>query len=272
MHRIGRTGAVLPWVWGVAGLPLGAAVVVGCSAPPPPALCHLSAGRKGKTGIATTFINKNQSESILLDLKHLLREAKQRIPPVLQARCKGGVWRVHTCCRCSAEAFKARWHHLKPGIVSPNFSPTPPGRPWRTPWTSSWNWRRPAARVAAPTAVAWVTALPTAPSCAPTRGSKAASRWTASAGAVVALVPKCDVARHPPLQLVLPCACSFLAPSLCSELASAASFLLLPLVTHPNAQPTGPPGCGNIGPAGGLVDARLLGELQPAEINLRNYC
>lgn len=42
-------------------------------------------GRKGKTGIATTFINKNQSESILLDLKHLLREAKQRIPPVLQA-------------------------------------------------------------------------------------------------------------------------------------------------------------------------------------------
>ncbi len=41
-------------------------------------------GRCGKTGIATTFINKNQSESILLDLKHLLKEAKQRIPPVLQ--------------------------------------------------------------------------------------------------------------------------------------------------------------------------------------------
>lgn len=40
-------------------------------------------GRCGKTGIATTFINKNQSESILLDLKHLLQEAKQRIPPVL---------------------------------------------------------------------------------------------------------------------------------------------------------------------------------------------
>lgn len=31
------------------------------------------AGRKGKTGIATTFINKNQSEQILLDLKHLLK-------------------------------------------------------------------------------------------------------------------------------------------------------------------------------------------------------
>ncbi|GMH37002.1 hypothetical protein BSKO_04875 [Bryopsis sp. KO-2023] len=42
-------------------------------------------GRCGKTGIATTFINKNQSESILLDLRHLLKEAKQRIPPVLMA-------------------------------------------------------------------------------------------------------------------------------------------------------------------------------------------
>ena len=42
-------------------------------------------GRCGKTGVATTFINKNQSESVLLDLKHLLREAKQRVPPVLAA-------------------------------------------------------------------------------------------------------------------------------------------------------------------------------------------
>ncbi|CAN1322063.1 DEAD-box ATP-dependent RNA helicase 35 [Linum perenne] len=40
-------------------------------------------GRCGKTGIATTFINKTQSETTLLDLKHLLQEAKQRIPPVL---------------------------------------------------------------------------------------------------------------------------------------------------------------------------------------------
>ncbi|XP_059457756.1 DEAD-box ATP-dependent RNA helicase 35 [Corylus avellana] len=40
-------------------------------------------GRCGKTGIATTFINKNQSETTLLDLKNLLEEAKQRIPPVL---------------------------------------------------------------------------------------------------------------------------------------------------------------------------------------------
>lgn len=42
-------------------------------------------GRCGKTGVATTFINKDVPESILLDLKHLLIEAKQRVPPVLQA-------------------------------------------------------------------------------------------------------------------------------------------------------------------------------------------
>ena len=40
-------------------------------------------GRSGKTGVATTFINKNVPEAALLDLKHLLKEAKQRIPPVL---------------------------------------------------------------------------------------------------------------------------------------------------------------------------------------------
>ena len=40
-------------------------------------------GRCGKTGVATTFINKNSDETVLLDLKHLLMEAKQRIPPVL---------------------------------------------------------------------------------------------------------------------------------------------------------------------------------------------
>lgn len=42
-------------------------------------------GRCGKTGVATTFINKDVDESALLDLKHLLMEAKQRVPPVLQA-------------------------------------------------------------------------------------------------------------------------------------------------------------------------------------------
>ncbi|KAI8371857.1 P-loop containing nucleoside triphosphate hydrolase protein [Blakeslea trispora] len=42
-------------------------------------------GRSGKTGVATTFINQNCSEQIRLDLKHLLKEAKQRIPPFLAA-------------------------------------------------------------------------------------------------------------------------------------------------------------------------------------------
>jgi superfamily II DNA/RNA helicase len=41
-------------------------------------------GRCGKTGIATTFINKNSPEEVLLDLKYLLIEAKQRVPLVLQ--------------------------------------------------------------------------------------------------------------------------------------------------------------------------------------------
>ncbi|XP_002160326.1 probable ATP-dependent RNA helicase DDX41 isoform X1 [Hydra vulgaris] len=37
-------------------------------------------GRSGKTGYATTFINKNCEESVLMDLKHLLIEAKQKVP------------------------------------------------------------------------------------------------------------------------------------------------------------------------------------------------
>ena len=40
-------------------------------------------GRCGKTGVATTFINKSCEENTLLDLKHLLIEARQRVPPVL---------------------------------------------------------------------------------------------------------------------------------------------------------------------------------------------
>jgi ATP-dependent RNA helicase DDX41 len=42
-------------------------------------------GRSGKTGVATTFINKSVDEYLLLDLKHLLMEAKQRVPPALMA-------------------------------------------------------------------------------------------------------------------------------------------------------------------------------------------
>ena len=42
-------------------------------------------GRGGKTGVATTFINKSVDETLLPDLKHLLVEAKQRVPPFLAA-------------------------------------------------------------------------------------------------------------------------------------------------------------------------------------------
>eukprot|EP00916_Digyalum_oweni_P002504 GHVL01004602.1.p1 GENE.GHVL01004602.1~~GHVL01004602.1.p1 ORF type:complete len:633 (+),score=92.92 GHVL01004602.1:61-1959(+) len=47
-------------------------------------------GRCGRTGVATTFINKSQDETILLDLKALLAEAGQRIPPFLVALDAGG--------------------------------------------------------------------------------------------------------------------------------------------------------------------------------------
>lgn len=42
-------------------------------------------GRCGKTGVATTFINKSVPDTAILDLKHLLVEAKQTVPPVLAA-------------------------------------------------------------------------------------------------------------------------------------------------------------------------------------------
>lgn len=42
-------------------------------------------GRAGKTGIATTFINKMVEQTTLMDLKYLLLEAKQRVPPFLVA-------------------------------------------------------------------------------------------------------------------------------------------------------------------------------------------
>ncbi|KAM3147462.1 hypothetical protein pb186bvf_000269 [Paramecium bursaria] len=41
-------------------------------------------GRQGKTGRATTFVNRQQEESILLDLKYLLAESKQKIPQFLE--------------------------------------------------------------------------------------------------------------------------------------------------------------------------------------------
>ncbi|THH05977.1 hypothetical protein EW145_g4402 [Phellinidium pouzarii] len=42
-------------------------------------------GRSGKTGIATSFVNMNTSEQTLLDLKYLLMEAGQKVPPFLSS-------------------------------------------------------------------------------------------------------------------------------------------------------------------------------------------
>uniref|UniRef100_A0A1B0CS55 RNA helicase n=1 Tax=Lutzomyia longipalpis TaxID=7200 RepID=A0A1B0CS55_LUTLO len=42
---------------------------------------------EGTKGLATTFINKSTDQSVLLDLKHLLIEAKQKVPPFLAELC-----------------------------------------------------------------------------------------------------------------------------------------------------------------------------------------
>lgn len=44
-------------------------------------------GRSGTRGIATTFVNKSVEHYILLDLKHLLVEAKQKVPEFLLELC-----------------------------------------------------------------------------------------------------------------------------------------------------------------------------------------
>lgn len=44
-------------------------------------------GRTGNKGTATTFINKTTEQSVLLDLKHLLIEAKQKVPTFLGELC-----------------------------------------------------------------------------------------------------------------------------------------------------------------------------------------
>ena len=41
-------------------------------------------GRQGKVGMSTTYVNRSVDEAILLDLKHLLLEAKQKVPEFLQ--------------------------------------------------------------------------------------------------------------------------------------------------------------------------------------------
>ena len=44
-------------------------------------------GLCGKAGVATAFINNDVTESALLDLKNLLMEAEQCVPPVSIVGC-----------------------------------------------------------------------------------------------------------------------------------------------------------------------------------------
>jgi ATP-dependent RNA helicase DDX41 len=62
-------------------------------------------GRNGKTGVATTFINKNNSESILRDLKQLLIESKQRLPAILETL--GGDASEGACVFCGGLGHKS---------------------------------------------------------------------------------------------------------------------------------------------------------------------
>ncbi|KIS67489.1 putative DEAD-box ATP-dependent RNA helicase 35 [Mycosarcoma maydis] len=69
-------------------------------------------GRSGKTGIATTFVNANTQEQTLLDLKYLLIEAKQRIPPFLAAiqdpRIVGPDGKLASCPVCGGLGHSIR--------------------------------------------------------------------------------------------------------------------------------------------------------------------
>lgn len=58
-------------------------------------------GRGGSTGIATTFVDPTIcSEAVLLDLKLLLAEAHQNIPPFLAAIASDPSFSVHPCSIC----------------------------------------------------------------------------------------------------------------------------------------------------------------------------
>jgi len=84
-------------------------------------------GRCGKTGVATTFINVVVPNSTLLDLKGLLIEAKQEIPPVLHLL--GGNIDYKGCSHCAGlghnvlqcPKLKNNCRFKKQGIVDDKF-------------------------------------------------------------------------------------------------------------------------------------------------------
>ncbi|XP_021554585.1 probable ATP-dependent RNA helicase DDX41 isoform X2 [Neomonachus schauinslandi] len=86
-------------------------------------------GRSGNTGIATTFINKACDESVLMDLKALLLEAKQKVPPVLQESVA-----VHSVGAWAIESLTAPNSRLcRPSRLATSAARTT----WPTvPWTS----------------------------------------------------------------------------------------------------------------------------------------
>lgn len=75
-------------------------------------------GRLGKSGRATTYVNKQQDENILSDLKMLLLEAKQQIPGFLKqithevhsgscGFCGGLGHTIHNCNKLEIQKMKA---------------------------------------------------------------------------------------------------------------------------------------------------------------------
>ena len=56
-------------------------------------------GRRGQKGMSTTYINRSIEEAILLDLKHLLMEAHQKVPEFLQNL--GGEFDIETSEGCT---------------------------------------------------------------------------------------------------------------------------------------------------------------------------
>lgn len=83
-------------------------------------------GRNGKTGLATTFINRHCTPEIQLDLLHLLKEAKQKIPPVLKALdygeqgvectfCGGLGHRITECARLEGQQRKEMGKSMREG-------------------------------------------------------------------------------------------------------------------------------------------------------------
>lgn len=62
-------------------------------------------GRSGQAGLATTFVNKSTEQSVLMDIKHLLIEAKQKVPAFLAELCSEtekylDVGDTHGCSYC----------------------------------------------------------------------------------------------------------------------------------------------------------------------------